>query len=148
MTIQIQDNQQIQRPIKPAPAEPYVSHTQMRQESVIIKSWTGGVRAGQWKAPWPFARLKVTFGQLMLTVMLQGELCFAKSDIDHFEIYRGLLPLIGRVSRGIGVIHNKPEYPKMIIFWYFGDVEKLATDLIKMGFGSKAVAAKLPFLLA
>jgi hypothetical protein len=120
----------------------------MRQESVIIKSWTGGVRSGDWKAPWPFARLKVTFEQLMLTVMLQGDLCFVKSAIDHFEIYRRSLPLIGRVSRGIGVIHNKPEYPKRIILWYFGDVEQLATELIKMGFGSKAIAGKLPVLFA
>jgi hypothetical protein len=80
--------------------------------------------------------------------MLHGNLFFAKGDIDHFEIYRGSVPLIGKVSDGIGLIHNKPGYPKRIIFWYFGNAEQLATELIKMGFGRKAVEAKLPFLFA
>jgi hypothetical protein len=122
-------------------------------KSILIKSWTGGVRSDDWKTPWPFAKLKLTSYELILNAILptdfgfeKAELCFERAEIDHLEIYRGSLPLIGRVSRGVGIIHNKPEYPKGIIFWYFGDVEELATSLVRMGFGSRAVPAKLPTL--
>jgi hypothetical protein len=117
----------------------------MASSDNVIKSWLGGARVGYWNATWPFARLMMTPDKLILKLLLSQELTFAKVDIDYFEVYRGSLPLIGKVLNGIGFIHRKPGYPERIIFWYSGDPKQLANEIVSRGFGSTAADTKLPF---
>ena len=86
----------------------------------MINTWIGGVRLDHWNATWPFARLGLSDETLTLKVVFREELTFAKPDIDYLEVYQGSVPVIGRVTNGVGIIHQKPGYPKRIIFGILG----------------------------
>jgi hypothetical protein len=115
----------------------------------IIKMWTGGARLDCFNATWPFAKLKITNEELILKIVISKTIRFKKAEIKYLEIYKGSLPLFGRAANGIGIFHNKSktEYPDIVIFWYFGDVERLAHELVQQGFGERAYIAKYPYMI-
>ena len=84
----------------------------------------GGLRAGIKNVTWPFARLKLQNGELQITSIM-GSYRFNKSEILALSRYE-LIPFIGQ---GIRISHNKEKYPSFIVFWYFGDLNKLIKEI-------------------
>ena len=50
-------------------------------KSILIKSWTGGVRSDDWKTPWSFAKLKLTSYELILNAILPTDFGFEKATV-------------------------------------------------------------------
>jgi len=94
--------------------------------------YIGGARIGWVNATWPFAILTVTKDKLILNATLIGKYSFSPSEIISLEKYRFFL------SWGIKIYHNVSNYPKNIVFWYFGKSQRLIDEIAKVGFIASA----------
>ena len=100
---------------------------------------TGGLRWGEsfWNAAnatWPFATLTATPVGIHISMRCVGlwseEFDFAKSELRGITKKKGIMPFI---STGIVLAHQKPGYPRFILFWTFG-YQRLRTELTRLGF--------------
>jgi hypothetical protein len=96
----------------------------------VAFSITGGARIGWVNASWPFARLSVSSNSLTVAVGMLGTYAFAPAQVVALEPY-GVVPLVGR---GVQVIHGHPNYPAKVVFWSFGDPERLIAKIRGTGF--------------
>jgi hypothetical protein len=94
------------------------------------KSWIGGARLDIFNATWPFATLTAIPGGLTLKVKFWGTIFFQASQIKKIEPVR-YIPLIGK---GIQVHHSLDPLanPTEVIFWCFGNPEKLIVEIRKL----------------
>lgn len=100
------------------------------QGSEVSFSTTGGARIGWVNASWPFAKLDVSASSLTVSSGFFGTYAFTPAQVVALEPY-GVIPLIGR---GVKIVHGHPEYPAKIIFWCFGDPERLIARIRGVGF--------------
>ena len=82
---------------------------------------TGGAGIGWVNASWPLATLHATQDRLNISALLLGSYEFSPSDVVALERY-GFIPIL---ARGVRIVHLKRNYPASIIFWTFGNPEKL-----------------------
>ena len=85
----------------------------------------GGARIGFLNATFPFASLRVDVDGIFLNVTLIGKYRFSFDSIIKIEKV-GFIPFIGW---GIRIFHSIEEYPSKIIFWCFGNPNKLKTQI-------------------
>jgi hypothetical protein len=95
---------------------------------VIQASFRGGAQVGWVSASWPFATLTAEAGVLTLSCL--GTYTFTPSEVVALEPY-GSIPVL---ARGIRINHNRPDYPKKIIFWCIGRRDAALTELGETGF--------------
>ena len=100
----------------------------------------GGARIGWINASWPFATLKVSKDKLDLNVTIVGDYSFTPHQVVDIEPY-GIIPILGK---GIRIHHNISDYPKKIIFWCFGNPEKIIDRIKGTGFLPIASSASMP----
>jgi hypothetical protein len=105
------------------------------QRSISV---TGGGRIGWLNTTWPFATLKVDSKFLTLKVWPFGTYKFTRDEIVSIERHSGFY------SPGIKVNHNILEYPSKIVFWHFGNIEKLILRILQTGFHPSAVPSSMP----
>jgi len=99
---------------------------------------TGGGRVGWANATWPLATLKVDSRVLTLRVWPFGTYTFNRDEIISLENHGCF------VSPGIKITHNVSEYPLNIIFWHFGNSEKLIQKILRTGFIPAADPSSMP----
>lgn len=83
----------------------------------------GGARIGKINLTWPFAKLKIADGVLVLNASIFSNHYFLKEDVVSIEPYAGIF------TNGLRIIHNVKEYNDEIIFWSFSDFKRI-TNLI------------------
>ena len=75
---------------------------------------TGGAKTGLVHSSWPFARLIIEPTQLVLHAHLK-EFVFSSEDELEIAVARHVL---FRIPTGIQILHNNPDYPDRVVFWY------------------------------
>ena len=99
---------------------------------------TGGLHWGRshgggWNATWPFARLRVTAGQITIQLNVPGVVrrtfTVAAGDLRQ----RGFLPRAGGLWGGLVLLHSDPSQPAVLIFWTFHP-RKLTGALSRLGY--------------
>jgi len=119
---------------------------EMNRYGSPIHTWTGGVRLDGYQATWPFAKLLMGPEALRLKLVFRPELVFHRGEIAQLHVYQNSIPLVGKLFNGIRFMHGKPGYPETVIFWYFGDVDAVARELVTRGFAAQMVKARFPWV--
>lgn len=91
---------------------------------------TGGLRADQLNASWPFAKLTVTREKITLRVF-SNEYEIEKRAVITLKKHKGIF------SRGLNIVHDKNEIPGRLIFWTF-NFSKLKLVMEQMGYDFEA----------
>jgi len=94
----------------------------------------GGVRAGWWRASWPFATLSVSASKLSISAVLIGSYSFSPDEVVALEAC-GRIPIIGR---GVRIVHSRPDYPARVTFSCFWAPERLIESILHAGFVPRA----------
>ncbi len=91
---------------------------------------TGGARVGGVNATWPMATLTASAEGLRLSVWLLGNFVFTPDMVVSITRY-SKIPVLGW---GIRIQHRVPEYPEWLVFWCFGNPDKLLAGIREAGF--------------
>jgi hypothetical protein len=91
-------------------------------------SFTGGSMVGWVNASWPLARLTASPQILKLSTL--GKYEFSPQQVVSFEPY-GSIPVL---ARGIRIVHNRPDYPRSIVFWCMASRDKVLKRMDEAGF--------------
>jgi hypothetical protein len=96
---------------------------------------TGGVRIGWFNASWPLAQLSANKNYLVVG-FFGGHACtFSPHEVFAIERYRGIF------SAGIRIRHSVASYPEKIIFWCWGNPEKILNGISDSGFRTASEAS-------
>jgi len=91
---------------------------------------TGGAKIGMLKSTWPFADLTVTRNKLELNVSLLNKLVFLPGDVTALTPHPGGY----KMSAGIKIHHNIPQYKDEVIFWSSKSPAELLKQIEATGF--------------
>ena len=87
---------------------------------------TGGTRIGVLNVSWPFSKLEVSDGGIIVSVFSK-KYNFDKREIKRLSDYRGFF------SKGVQIEHTKTNYDKVFIFWSFNQKE-VNKNLERLGY--------------
>jgi hypothetical protein len=89
---------------------------------------TGGARVGAINVTWPFATLIATPDYLEIKAPMIGNQQYTASEIIRLETYQGV------ISKGVRIFSSKnPDHVK-VIFWCFGNPQKVIEKIKGCGF--------------
>ena len=100
-------------------------------------TFRGGARVGPVQATWPFGRLSISSGQLIISLAFAGRYTFAPSEVSGLEV-------CGIASNGIRIVHTRSDYPETIIFRCGGRVQQVLDAAARAGFTSQPASTAPP----
>lgn len=101
---------------------------------------TGGARVGWINASWPLAKLTATPDELIVSAAPLGTYRFAPNQVSSIEKYV-MLPVIGS---GIRINHARADYPRRLIFWCWGNPDRILQGIRDAGFLPAAPVSAIP----
>jgi hypothetical protein len=101
-------------------------------------SYTGGSMVGWVNASWPLATLTISSEHIFLSTF--GKYEFTPEQVVSIESY-GAIPLL---ASGIRINHNRPDYPRQVVFWCVGGRKKVLASFEKFGFLPQGIASQRP----
>jgi hypothetical protein len=101
---------------------------------------TGGAHIGWTNASWPLAQLSATHDKLTLSVSLLGTYSFAPDQVSAVERHV-MIPVL---AWGIRIRHRIADYPQRVIFWCFGNPDRVLRGIRDSGFLATASGSEVP----
>jgi len=105
-----------------------------------IETFTGGARVGWASASWPLAKLRISRGELVLSIGMLGEYRFKPGDVVAVEQV-GVVPIIGR---GVRIEHRREDVAERVIFYSWGSPRRILDALERCGFQPSADPHDMP----
>ncbi|MGB5813282.1 MAG: hypothetical protein WBG86_22290 [Polyangiales bacterium] len=105
-----------------------------------VETFTGGARVGWASASWPLAKLRVSGGELVLSMTMLGDYRFKPGDVIAVEKV-GVVPVIGR---GIRIEHTREDVAERVVFYWLGSPQRLLDALQQYGFEPSADSRDKP----
>jgi len=105
-----------------------------------IETFTGGARVGWASASWPLAKLRISRGELVLSIGMLGEYRFKPGDVVAVEQV-GVVPMIGR---GVRIEHRREDVAERVIFYSWGSPRRILDALERCAFQPSADPHDMP----
>ena len=93
-----------------------------------IIEFTGGARVGVINATWPFATLIATPEYIEINAPIIGSRRYSANEVKRLEKHRGL------ISKGVRIYSSNDNDRVKVIFWCFGNPQKIIDQITEIGF--------------